>query len=285
VTESILPRPGEHLTNGWETDAPADDTLVRKAVTVHASWPIAVAEALGRPWRRTDRWSGALVGESGALTNPVILTSPVNEAESAELVAEIGELVPPETSYFLLSPWLAPDFARHGLALLGHPPLMVRLPAPKPGPDAQGVEVREARDADALAVAERVLVEGYPMPGTTPGSVLAAGLLGSSTRVWVGYVDDEPVSVAAAHQAAGATLVEYVAALPAARGRGAGAAVTWAATLADPEAPAVLVASDDGRPTYERMGYVAVERWTAWLRPGAAAAGPDVTAAGVAEAS
>jgi hypothetical protein len=285
VTESILPSPGEHLTNGWEPDVPADDTLVRKAVVVHASLPIAVADALGRPWRRTGRWAGALVGESGALTNPVILTQPVGEAEAAEVVAEVGELVPPEVTYFLVSPWLAPDFAPHGLALLGHPPLMVRLPAPKPREDAEGVEVREVHDAEALAVAERVLVEGYPMLGTTPGSVLAAGLIGSSTRVWVGYVDGEPVSVAAAHQDAGATLVEYVAALPAARGRGAGAAVTWAATLADPEAPAVLVASDDGRPTYERMGYVAIERWTAWLRPGAAVAGPDVTAAAVAEAS
>ena len=47
----------------------------------------------------------------------------------------------------------------------------------------------------------------------------------------------------------------YVAALPAARGRGVGAAVTWAATLCQPELPAVLVASDDGRPVYERMGY------------------------------
>jgi len=73
--------------------------------------------------------------------------------------------------------------------------------------------------------------------------------------------------VACAHQHAGANLVEYVAALPAARGRGAGSAVTWAATLADPDLPAVLVASDDGRPVYESMGYVALERWTAWLRP------------------
>jgi len=63
------------------------------------------------------------------------------------------------------------------------------------------------------------------------------------------------------------TLVAYVAALPAARGRGAGAAVTWAATVCRPDLPAVLVASDDGRPVYERMGFLAVERWTAWLRP------------------
>ncbi len=166
LTDSILPGEGEHLTNGWEADAPADDTLVRQAATVHASWAVAVAQALGRPWRQTDRWTGALVGESGALTNPVILTQPVGEQEAADLVAEISDLIPAEVTYFLLSPWLSPDFSRHRLALLGHPPLMVRFPAPRPAPDAGGVEVREVRDAEALAVAERVLVEGYPMPGT-----------------------------------------------------------------------------------------------------------------------
>lgn len=73
--------------------------------------------------------------------------------------------------------------------------------------------------------------------------------------------------MAAALSHAGLTLVEYVAVLPQGRGQGAGAAVTWAATLSEPEQPAVLIASDDGRPVYERMGYRAIERWTAWLRP------------------
>jgi len=267
MTESILPDEGEHLTNGWEPDTPPDDTLKRRAVLVHASWPIAVAHALGCPARRTDRWAGAFIGASGELTNPVILTQPVLESGAASLVAEVAELIPATTAYFLLSPWLTPDLAPHGLALLGHPPLMVRFPAPRPWGDPEGVRVVEVRDAEALALAERVLVAGYPMPGSAPGSVLRPGLLDGTTRVWLGYVQGEPVSVAAAHQAAGATLVEYVAALPAARGRGAGAAVTWAATLADPGAPAFLVSSDDGRPTYERMGYLALERWTGWLRP------------------
>ena len=267
MTESILPDEGEHLTTGWEPDLPVGDTLVRRAVLVHASWPVAVARALGRPHRSTDRWSGGFIGDSGALTNPVVLTAPVPQADVAGLVAEVDDLIPPGVPYFLLSPWPAPDLSGQGLALIGYPPLMVRLPAPRPGPVPEGVEVREVRDAPALATAERVLVEGYPMPGTEPGSVLRPGLLDGTTRVWLGYVDGEPASVAAAHRAAGATLVEYVAALPAARGRGAGAAVTWAATLCDPEAPAVLVASDDGRPTYERLGYQAIERWTAWVRP------------------
>lgn len=267
MSESIIPDEGEHLTNGWEPDAPADDTLKRRAVLVHASWPIAVASTLKRPAHRTDRWAGALIGDSGDLTNPVILTQPIPESAAASLVAEVADLIPSTTAYFLLSPWLTPDFAPHGLALLGHPPLMVRFPAPRPDGDPEGVQVVEVRDDDTLAVAERVLIAGFPMPGSTPGSVLRPGLLDGTTRVWLGYVDGEPVSVAAAHQAAGMTLVEYVAALRAARGKGAGAAVTWAATLADPETPAVLVASDDGRPTYERMGYVPLERWTAWLRP------------------
>jgi hypothetical protein len=267
MTESILPREGERLTNGWEPDVPPGDTLKRRAVLAHASWPIAVASALGCPARRTDRWAGALIATGGDLTNPVILTQPVAETGAASLVAEVADLIPATTAYFLLSPWVSPDFAPHGLALLGHPPLMVRFPGARSRGDPEGVRVVEARDADTLAVAERVLIAGFPMPGSTPGSVLRPGLLDGTTQVWLGYVDGEAVSVAAAHRAAGATLVEYVAALPAARGRGAGAAVTWAATLADPELPAVLVASDDGRPTYERMGYLPIERWTAWLRP------------------
>ncbi len=130
--------------------------------------------------------------------------------------------------------------------------------------------MREVSDAASLALAERILVEGYPMPEMqplSPGDLFGPGLLDGTTQVWLGYVDGEPMSVAAAHHAANATLVEYVAALPAARGRGAGSAVTWAATLSQPDAPAMLLASDDGRPVYERMGYHALIRWSAWLRP------------------
>ena len=126
-------------------------------------------------------------------------------------------------------------------------------------------------DAKALAVAERVLVEGYPMPELeplAPGDLLGPPILDGPTRVWTASVDGEPAAVAAAHVAGGAVLVEYVAALPTARGRGAAAAATWAATLCEPDLPAVLVASDDGRPLYERMGYVAIERWTVWVGPG-----------------
>ena len=268
MSASILPPQDEHLTNGWEPDLPADDTLLRQAVLVHASWPTAVAAAAGRPWRSGPAWAGGWIGDRGALTNPVVLTQPL--ARPDDVLTDVATLIPPHVPYLLLSAWPTPDLRPHGLGLVGHPPLMVRFPGPGPGAPASGIEVREVRDADDLAAAERILVEGYPLPGLdplTPGDLLDPALLTADTRAWVASSDGEPAAVAVAHHHAGVTLVEYVATLPAARGRGVGAAVTWAATLSEPTRPAVLIASDDGRPVYERMGYVAIERWTAWLRP------------------
>lgn len=269
MAASIVPPEDEHLTDGWEPDLRADDTLMRQAVLVHASWPVEVARAIGRPWRSTPQWSAAWIGNRGALTNPVVLQQPPSDL--ARIVAEIDSLFAADVPYLLISPWPAPQLRDHGLVLIGHPPVMVRFsggdaPATKPG-----VTVREVVDEDDLAVAERILVEGYPMPDLEPlarGDLLGPRILGGPTRVWLAWYDEAPVAVAAAHSAAGMTLVEYVATVSQARGVGAGSAVTWAATLSRPEHPAVLIASDDGRPVYERMGYVAIERWSAWLRQG-----------------
>ena len=57
--------------------------------------------------------------------------------DPGRIVAEVEALVPASSPYFLLSPWQAPDFAPHGLTLLGYPPLMVRLPAPVEVPAAE----------------------------------------------------------------------------------------------------------------------------------------------------
>jgi predicted GNAT family acetyltransferase len=119
-------------------------------------------------------------------------------------------------------------------------------------------------------VFERTLVDGYPLPEMQPhewGGFYDERVLGGPTRFWVGFVDGHPVATAAAHVASGVNNVEMVATLEGFRGRGYGAAVTWAATTADPSLPAILIASDPGRPVYERLGYTALTRWTMWLRP------------------
>jgi hypothetical protein len=70
--------------------------------------------------------------------------------------------------------------------------------------------------------------------------------------------------VAGASLLHGITEIDWVGTLPVARGRGVGAAVTWAATAVDPSRPAVLIASDPGRPVYERLGYLPINRFTLW---------------------
>ena len=47
MTESILPLEGEHLTDGWEPETPVGDTLKRRAVLAHASWPVQCRRVAG----------------------------------------------------------------------------------------------------------------------------------------------------------------------------------------------------------------------------------------------
>jgi predicted GNAT family acetyltransferase len=85
--------------------------------------------------------------------------------------------------------------------------------------------------------------------------------------MWVGWEGDQPVSAAATFIEAGINDVTLVGTVPEARRRGFGAALTWRATLAEPGLPAMLLSSDDGRPVYERMGFLPLLRFTLWYRP------------------
>lgn len=265
---SILPPEGEYLTTGWEPDAPAEDSVVRQCVLVHAAWAIEPARQAGRPWRDGDDWAGGHVSDSGALSNQVVLKRPVGDP--GRILGQVTAFYPTDAPYLLISPWPTSDLSIYGLGLVGHPPLMLRPTSTQTVPPQTSLELRWVETADELAAAERVMVEGYPMPELEPfkpGRLLAPALLEGPVRVVVAWDGDTPLATAAAISAHGVTLVENVAVMPAARGRGAGAAVTWAATVAEPDQPAVLIASDAGQPLYQRLGYLRLERWTVWLRP------------------
>jgi hypothetical protein len=267
MAASILPPEGEHLATGWEPDLPPGDSLVRRAVLAHASWAVDAARRSGRPWYDGETWAGGVLGERGAITNWVVPKQPV---DPAGLLAEVHELFPPGVPYLFVSAWPTPDLRPYGLALAGHPPLMARFPHTRTDPPTTDLEIRRVDSAEGLADAERVLVEGYPLPELQPfkaGALLDPSSLDGPTAYWVGYDAEVPLATATAHDAAGVTVVENVAAMPAARGRGAGAALTWAATTHRPDQVAVLIASDFGQPVYERLDYVRIERWTVWVRP------------------
>jgi GNAT superfamily N-acetyltransferase len=264
---SLLPDDDEHLTTGWEPDVDPADSVVRASVLVHASWAIAQARSLGRPWRDGPEWAGGHSGDRGAMTNWVVLKQPLLDLDV--VISECDELFPPGVPFLLVSAWPTSDLSGSGLGLVGHPPLMLRPQSAATQRSSPELDVRWVSNGDELAEAERVLVDGYPMPELQPfaaGRLYAPALLATDTRIAVAYFDGSPIATATAHSAHGITLVEGVAVMPEARGKGAGAAVTAAATTAFAGQSTVLLASDDGQPVYESLGYLRLERWTVWLR-------------------
>ncbi len=264
---SLVAGDGEQLTTGWEPDVEATDSVVRSCVLVHASWAVTQARSLERAWRNGPEWAAGHAGDRGAMTNWVVVKQPL--LDLGRVVGEIDDLFPPSVPYLLVSPWPTPDLRSLRLGLVGHPPLMYRPWLPPRDEAETDLEVRWVSNDTELATAERVLVDGYPMPELqpfSPGCLYAPALCDASTRIVVAYDGDTAIATAAAHAAHGVTLVEGVAVLPEARGKGAGALVTQAATTAFADQPATLLASDDGQPVYERLGYLRLERWTVWLR-------------------
>lgn len=265
---SLLPEEGEHLTTGWEPELDPADSIVRQAVEAHVSWARALAYAAHGDLLEGEGWVCGRTGHSSPFLNWALVTAPPRDW--APLVQQVVSAYPGDSQALLVSPFPTPDLAPLGVGLVGHPPLMLRPPSTVTTLPGSGLEVGEASSGQRLLDAERVLVEGYPLPdlaGAPPGDFYRPELVGGATKVFVAHDGDDPVATSAAHSAAGVTVVENVAVLPAARGKGAGAAITWAATNAWPGQPAVLIASDDGQPVYERLGFLRLVRWTVWLVP------------------
>jgi GNAT superfamily N-acetyltransferase len=257
------------LRNGWEPDTPAGDTLARQALDAHIARATATAAATGAPWEADDDVVMADLSLPGLFGNHAMVRRPAGVERAVD---RCEAFFAPGHPYLLWSPFPTGDLRSRGLDAVGHPPLMVR-PAGSTGAAAPPeLEVVAVTDAAGLAEFERTLVEAYPMEewaGLPAGSVFPVGGLDSGRlRYWVGRVDGEPVATASSVSAAGVNLVEWVSCRPPHRGLGYGAALTEAAATAVSDQPAVLLASDDGRPVYERMGFLAVERWTLWTRRG-----------------
>jgi GNAT superfamily N-acetyltransferase len=132
------------------------------------------------------------------------------------------------------------------------------------------LHIAEVRDVETLHAWERVAIAGYPFPALAdapPGALVREDRLEEPRAgLWVGWVGETPVCAAAAWTEHGINDVTLVATIPEARRRGYGEALTWCAARADPDLPAMLLSSDDGRPVYERMGFLPLLRITLWYR-------------------
>jgi GNAT superfamily N-acetyltransferase len=251
---------------GWEADVPVGDTLLRQFVFNSADRVEHQTRAVGGTVYVDDELCVGDINSLSAFGNQAILLRPMSEASAAGVVRRLRRGL--RGPHVLFSAWPTPDLRPYGYGLIGHPPFMVRPTGGSAPVRPADLVVEEVRDGAKLEVYERVFVEGYPVPELQPykpGGMFDEHLLGGIARVWVASVDGRPVAGSMAINSRGVVAVEMVATLPEARGKGYGAAVTATAALSAPDLPSALIASDDGRGVYERLGFLPISRFTLWV--------------------
>ena len=263
--------PEEDLEDGRRAATPDGDNLVLDYARAEAAAFGAMTAAAGGRLLDDDE-AGLHLRDMGVGTpfgNVALLTRPVADADTPAVIERLRSFYDghPGGPFLVFSPWRTTDWSAHGFVRVGHPPLMFR-PVRAQAPLADGLRVVQVDDADTLADFERTLIEAYPAPEMQPwvrGSMLHPVVLDSPWRFFVGYEGDQAVGTAAAFVSPAITLVELVSTRPECRGRGYGAALTAAASVVEPDQPAMLIASDDGRGVYDRLGYLPLQRHTLWL--------------------
>jgi hypothetical protein len=258
----------EAFETGYGPTTASGDNLTNDFQQEMARSYLALAIARGD---RNARRSGVVTMSDAELPLPfwnrAALEQPISRAD--QIVPALRDFYGREGPPFLLdSAWPTPDLRPHGFTLMGHPPLMIRPPRvalPPAPPELHITRVDATRAADL----ERTLIEGYPAPPMQPFERVRlftpATFEAPDWRHFVGYVDNEPVVAGSSYVGDRLLRVENIATLERVRGRGYGSAITAAVIAADLSKPATLVASDLGRPIYEKLGFVAVARVSYWI--------------------
>ena len=147
--------------------------------------------------------------------------------------------------------------------------LVLRSPGAHPHEPPADVDVEVAGDAEALAIVEEVLAEGYPIPeavGLPAGAVLPEPVLATGLVVRLGRLAGRPAGVASQFVAHGVNNLCLAATLDAARRRGVWQSLVWERVNAAAGLPAIAFTSDHSRPGFLRMGFLPVARLTLWGR-------------------
>lgn len=267
---TLAAEPEEDLETGHRGHTPVgDNLLIDYARAEAASFAATVEAGGGRLALDTDLGVRLCdLGVASPFGNVAMLEQPTTESSTPRLAEAIRTFFTeaPGGPFLVFSPWPL-DLSGHGFTRVGHPPLMLR-PAGGEAPSAGGLRIEPVADRAALDDFERTLIEAYPAPEMQPwqaGAMFGPAILDTDWRLFVGYEDDHPVATSGAYLTETVTVVESISARPEVRGKGYGAAITAAATFADPSKPAMLISSDLGRRTYDRLGYLPILRYCLWL--------------------
>ena len=263
------------LETGWLPTTPVSDSYLRRFLWNWADACAATARAFDGHALDTEAVRLADAGLPVVFSNCATLIQPLTAESATDTLAQITAFYafddPARSGEVLLvSAWPTGDLRPHGWSLMGHPPVHL-LPQGVPAREAPpGLRIERVDSPELLHIWEQTVSRGYPLEGLedAPAGTLAAPSLLADLHygAWIGFVEDRPVVASSAWVAHGVVNVTLVATLPEARRKGYGEALTWAASRLDPALPAMLLSSDDGRPVYERMGYLPLQRMTLWYR-------------------
>ena len=245
-----------------------DDVLLAADANMRDTWRTMASSG---PSPTIVERDGLLLVASGlpfGLFNPAFVTRAPDDAAALVdgIAAHYRDLGLPFVLYFRDAYSNGFDEAAAAAGLVEHyrPPLMVLDPiVPSPRPPA-GVEI-VVTDDTTLDDYRRVLAEGFGMPLDFVRAAFGPELLDiEPLTALLAFVDGEPASTSAVFVTGEIAGVYNVATTPAMRGRGVGAAVTWAAVAAGAAAGctrSILQASAEGAPVYTRMGFDTSDRY------------------------
>jgi GNAT superfamily N-acetyltransferase len=251
-----------------------DATLARLEHENMREWlRVSCAQVRGALIESTPELGIYATGLPVALFNQIVTddgATPADLTRAVERVRERG------TRFYPVLRRGTDDALRPTLEAMGLPmddgtlPGMALHPIPPELPAAaEGLDIRVIADASGLrdhAIAAGV---GFGLP-----EAMAVAFMGEElwarpgATVYVGYADGEPVATGFGVRSGRTIGVFTIATVPAARGRGFGAAMTGR-VVADGAAAgcdvATLQASAMGRPIYERMGFRLVQEYDIYL--------------------
>lgn len=244
--------------------------LIEASARNLAAWHEWQLRAHGLECAWTDSlWSCAQAGPTIFLD--AITVSSASGADEASQLAEIQRLVSArhDGDFTLRDCWMALDLTDRGFEPEASEPWYSRQTSPPPTRyTPPELRIDRVTEADGLEAFEDAAIEAFEMTTSTRSRPwhAAASLDHPQGRYLAGTVDGRIVSVSIAYVSDGVVGVYGVATLPEYRRRGYGAALTWAATLAEPDLPAVLQPSEVAVPLYRSMGYAEIGQFRQWRR-------------------
>lgn len=152
-----------------------------------------------------------------------------------------------------------------GLRDAGGPPAMLMAPIAAPPPRPDGLDISMALGAAEVEEHRHVVAGGFGMPIEAARRLVATSIVDDRDfAIVVGRVDGVPVTTALLSRHGDTAGVYNVATLEGHRGKGYGAAATWAVVTEGARrgcTHSVLQSSDAGHPVYRAMGFVDIGRY------------------------